>query len=134
MIDLKPIEKDIKTLEAALWQRKEDYKKAKEDNLKEQFGPKFGCTNCAYSCCVFVGDYCTDCTKGKCIYCNKYCDAYAPENELSAYIRKHYCYEEHMVDTLNDFFDVSDIMKHPELYQTVLEILKLKDKKENENE
>lgn len=134
MIDLKEIEKDIDALKKALQKRSEDYRQAKEANMKEQFGEDFGCHNCAYSCCVYVGDGHTDCTKGHCIYCHKYCDEYMPNNELGRYIEEHHYYDERTLDTLNDIFDVSDIMKHPELYQTALEILKLRDKKENENE
>lgn len=128
MINLKQIENEISALNKQLWKKKEEYTKAKEFNLKEQYGENFGCSNCAYSCCVFVGDHCTDCTKGKCIYCHEYCDEYVPENELSAYIREYHYYEDNIVDTLNDFFDVSDIMKLPELHQKALDILVLRDK------
>lgn len=128
MIDLKQIENEINTLDQLLWQKKDESAKVKEAHLKEQYGDNFGCHSCVYSCCVFVGDRCTDCTKGKCIYCNKYCDKYMPENELSAYIRKHHHYEENTVRTLNYFFDVSDIMKHPELHQKALDVLVLRDK------
>ena len=131
MIDLKLIENEIRELNKQLYQKKNEYVKAKENNLKEQYGENFGCGNCAYSCCVYVGDHCTDCTKGKCIYCNKYCDGYLPENELSAYIREHHYYTENMVDTLNGLFDVSDIMQRPEFHQAALDVLKLKDKKES---
>lgn len=134
MIDLKEIENDIDSLKKALQKRSEDYRQAKEANLKEQFGEDFGCHNCAYCCCVDVGDGHTSCVIGHCIYCRKYCDDYMPENALSAYVREHHYYDEHIVDHLSDVLDVSDIMKHPELYQTALEILKLRDKKENENE
>ena len=134
MIDLKEIENDIKSLETTLWKRKEDYRQAKENNLKEQFGNDFGCHNCAYSCCLNVGDYHTGCVKGYCIHCRSHCDEYTPSNELSEYIREYHEYDEYTVDHLNDLLDVSDIMKHPELHQTALDILKLRDKKENENE
>ena len=131
MIDLKIIENEITELQNQLWQKKSEYSKAKESNFKEQFGEKFGCDNCAYSCCVDVGDCCTFCTKHRCIYCNKYCDDYMPDNSLSKYIREKHYYEEGTLSSLNNLFDVSDIMQHPELHQTALEILKLKDKKEN---
>ena len=131
MINLKQIENEISELNKQLNQKKNELAKAKESNLKEQFGEKFGCGNCAYSCCVYVGDHCTDCTKGKCIYCHKYCDEYMPENELSAYIREHHYYEEDLIDTLNSFFEVLDIMKRPELYQKALDILTLRDKEGN---
>ena len=134
MIDLKPIENEINELNKQLWQKKDELVKAKESNLKEQYGEDFGCHNCAYSCCVFVGDRCTDCTKGKCIYCHDYCDEYTPENELSAYIRERHYYDESTVDTLNSLFDISDIMKRPELYQAALDVLKVRDKKESAND
>lgn len=134
MIDLKEIENDIDALKKALQKRSEDYRQAKEANLKEQFGEDFGCHNCVYSCCVDVEDYHTNCAKGHCIYCLGYCDEYIPHNELSKYIEEYHHYDERTLDALNDMFDISDIMKHPELYQTALEILKLKNKKENENE
>ena len=134
MIDLKPIENEIEELNKQLKQKKDEYVKAKENNLKEQFGANFGCGNCAYSCCVDVGDHCTVCHKGKCIYCNDYCDEYMPENELSAYIRDKYYYNENTVELLSLLFDVSDIMKHPELHKTALNVLALRDTKENNNE
>jgi hypothetical protein len=126
MIDLEKIENEIAELNNQLWRKKNEYRKAEEANLKEQYGDDFGCSNCAYSCCVDVRDYCTVCTKNKCIYCNKYCNDYMPENELSAYIREHHYYEEKMVDTLEKFLEVSDIMKSPELHQKALDILKAK--------
>ena len=132
MIDLKQIENEINELSKQLNQKKNEYTKAKESNFKEQYGEKFGCSNCAYSCCVDVGDHCTYCTKHNCIYCRKYCDEYTPENELSAYIREHHYYDENTVATLSKLFDVSDIMKHPELHQKALDILVLRDKKEDD--
>ena len=131
MIDLKIIENDIDSLEKALRTRREDYRKAKESNLKEQYGEDFGCDNCAYSCCVYVGDRCTDCTKHRCIYCNEYCDDYMPDNSLSEYIRENHYYDEGTLSSLNYFFGVSDIMQCPELHQKALEMLRLRDKKEN---
>lgn len=134
MIDLKPIENEINELSKQLQQKRNELKDAKENNLKEQYGEDFGCHNCAYSCCVYVGDRCTDCANGKCIYCHDYCDEYMPENELSAYIRERHYYDESTVDTLNSLFDVPDIMKRPELHQAALDVLKVRDKKENNNE
>lgn len=131
MIDLKEIEKDIDLLQTALNKRKEDYKKAKESNLKEQFGDDFGCDNCAYSCCVFVGDHHTNCSKGHCIYCFNYCDEYMPRNELSEYIREQHYYDENILDNLNGIFDVLDIMQRPELHQAALSMLKLRDEVES---
>ena len=131
MIDLKPIENDINKLNAQLRQKKNEYERAKESNLKEQYGNKFGCGNCAYSCCVDVDDRCTYCVKRKCIYCNKYCDEYMPENKLSAYIRDKHYYDESTVSCLNYFFGVLDIMQCSELYQTALDVLVFRDEKEN---
>lgn len=127
MIDLKQIENEINELSTQLQKKRNEYTKAKESNLKEQFGENFGCDNCAYSCCVDVGDHCTFCTKHKCIYCNKYCDEYMPNNALSMYIRDRHYYDEGIVSNLNDLFDVSDIMRRPELYQKALDILALLD-------
>lgn len=131
MINLKKIQDEIDTLNKVLRQKQDELKAAKKSNLKEQYGANFGCGNCAYSCCVYVEDRCTDCTKHKCIYCNEYCDEYKPENELSKYIRDNHYYDENTLDALNDLFDVIDIMHHPELHQKALEILKLRDAKEN---
>lgn len=128
MIDLKQIEKEINELTQELYRKKNEYANAKTSNLKEQYGANFGCHNCAYSCCVDVGDHCTFCTKCKCIYCNNYCDSYMPENELSTYIRNEHYYDENTVEKLSNLFDVSDIMQHPELYQKALDILVLRDK------
>lgn len=131
MIDLKEIENEINELNKQLQQKRNELKEAKEANLKEQYGEDFGCYNCAYGCCVYVGDHCTYCTKGNCIHCRKYCDEYMPENELSAYIMEHHYYDESMLDTLNSLFNISDIMKRPELHQAALDMLKLRDKKVN---
>ena len=131
MIDLKAIENDIKALESALCKKREEYKKAKESNLKEQYGNNFGCHNCAYGCCVDVGDYHTCCTKNHCIHCRSYCDNYMPDNELSLYIKEHHYYDESTLSILDELMETSDIMKRPELHPTALEILKLRDKKEN---
>lgn len=132
MIDLKKIQDEIDALNKALREKQNEYKAAKESNLKEQYGADFGCENCAYSCCVYVGDHCTYCTKHKCIYCNKYCDEYKPENELSKYIRDNHYYDENTLDALNGLFDVIDIMRRPELYQKAIEILKLCDAGEDQ--
>ena len=131
MINLKLIENEIKELTNKLEEKRNELAVAREANLKEQYGEDFGCDNCAYSCCVEVGDYHTCCTKNVCIHCCPYCDQYMPENELSAYIREHHYYHECTVMILNDLFNISDIMKHPELYQTALKILKLRDSKED---
>ena len=131
MIDLKQIENEINELSKQLQRKRNEYTEAKELNLREQFGENFGCDNCAYSCCVDVGDHCTLCTQHKCIYCNNYCDAYMPDNALSTYIRDKHYYDEGTVSGLNYFFGISDIMQHPELYQTALDVLMLRDKKEN---
>ena len=131
MIDLKRIENEINELSKQLQQKRKEYAEAKESNLKEQFGENFGCENCAYSCCLNVGDHCTYCTKHQCIYCNDYCDEYMPENELSAYIREHHEYDEDAVSRLNYFFGVNDIMQRTELHQAALETLAMRDKKES---
>lgn len=131
MIDLKLIENEINELNKQLWQKKEEYAKAKESNLKEQYGDDFGCHNCAYGCCVDVRGHCTYCTKHKCIYCNEYCDEYMHDNELSSYIREHHYYDENTVGILNNLFNVSDIMNHQELHKTALGVLALRGKEEH---
>ena len=130
MINLDEIKKDIDTLQKALDSRKKDYKLAKESNMREQYGDDFSCHNCAYSCCVDVGDHCTYCYQSNCIYCKDYCDDYVPDNEFSKYIRKYHYYEERMLDAINKLFDVDDIIKHPELHDKALHILKVRDKDE----
>ena len=130
MIDLKEIQAEIEILNKALQQKQSEYEKAKESNLKEQYGADFGCDECAYSCCVDVGDNHTCCTKHRCIYCCKHCYEYMPENELSKYIRNYHYYDECTLDKLNNFMGVDDIMRHPELHQKALELLKLCDAKE----
>lgn len=132
MINLKPIENEINILSKQLQQKRDELEKAKESNLKEQYGEDFGCYNCAYSCCIYVGDYHTNCTKNKCIHCHPYCDKYMPDNELSIYIRDNHEYDDDMLDTLNDLFDVFDIMQNPELHEKALEVLKLRDGKGEE--
>ena len=134
MIDLKNIENEINVLSEQLRQKRNEYERAKKSNLKEQYGNNFGCGNCAYSCCVDVGDRCTCCTKLRCIYCNDYCEEYMPENELSAYIRDKHYYDEYTVSNLNKFFGVIDIMQKPKLHQIALKVLMLRDNKEYQHE
>jgi hypothetical protein len=57
-----------------------------------------------------------------------------PDNELSVYIREHHHYDERILDSLNDLLDVNDIMKHTIMHQAALEILKITDKEENNND
>jgi hypothetical protein len=130
MIDLKLLQNEIDELSKQLQQKRDEYAKAKTNNLKEQFGDNFGCDNCAYGCCIDVLDYHTCCTLNYCVLCRKRCDQYMPDNKLSIYIREYHYYDEHTLDTLNDLFDVSDIMQHPELYQKALDVLALRDKGE----
>lgn len=130
MIDLQLIETEINELKTHLCKKEHEYEQAKENNLREKFGSKLGCDYCAYSCCVDVGDRCTYCVKRECIYCNDYCYDYMPENKLSEYIREHHYYAEYTVQKLNSFFGVSDIMKHQELHQKALDVLDIRDKKE----
>lgn len=131
MIDFKPIENEINELSKQLNQKRDELEKAKESNLKEQYGEDFGCHNCAYGCCVDVADYHTYCTKDLCIHCHPYCGDYMPENKLSAYISDKHYYDESMLSNLNRFFGVYDIMREPELHEKALEMLKLRDNKEN---
>lgn len=131
MIDLKPIEDEVRVLEKELIKKKDELSRAKENNLKEQYGKDFGCDNCVYSCCINVDDYHTYCTKYRCIHCHPYCHEYMPDNELSVYIRDKHEYDYNTLDTLNDLFDVLDIMRKPELREKALEILRLRDKKED---
>lgn len=131
MIDLKQIENEIAELKTELQIKQEEFVKAQESNLKEQYGEDFGCYNCAYGCCVDVLDYHTCCTKNKCIHCYAYCNEYMPDNKLSVYIRDKHYYDENMLDTLNDLFDVSDIMQESELHENALEVLKMRDQKED---
>lgn len=129
MINLDEIKKDIDALQKALDSRKKDYKLAKESNMKEQFGDHFSCCNCAYSCCLDVCDYHTYCYNHECVHCKDYCDNYVPDGELSKYIRKHHEYEEYMLYAINKLFDVDDIIKHQELHDKALHILKVRDSK-----
>ena len=131
MIDLKPIENEVRDLEKELIKKKDELSRAKENNLKEQYGEDFGCHNCAYSCCLNVDDYHTYCTEYRCIHCYPYCDKYMSDNELSIYIRDNHEYDYGILNTLNKFFDVYDIMKNPELHKKALEVLKVRDREEN---
>ena len=134
MIDIKPIEDEINELNKRLNQKRNELAKAKESNLKEQYGADFGCHSCAYGCCVDVLDYHTCCAKGKCIHCQKYCDEYIPDNMLSIYIRDKHYYDENMLEVLNDLFDVYDIMQTPELHGKAFDALRLIDEEEKANE
>ena len=131
MIDLNKIKNEIDTLNKMLQEKQIEYEKAKESNQKERYGDDYGCENCTYSCCVSLEDHHAFCIQGNCIYCENYCDKYIPENELSKYIRDNHYYNDYILDALNDLLDVADLMQKPELHQKALEILKLRDTKEN---
>ena len=92
MINLEPIENEINELNKQLQQKRAELKAAKESNLKEQYGADFGCGNCAYGCCVCLGNTCTYCTKDKCIHCNNYCDEYCNRSNCLGN-RMCHCYE-----------------------------------------
>ena len=124
MIDIKPLKEEVKRAEALLKQKQNELAKAKIDNLKEAYGEDFKCDKCAYSCAVDVGDYHTYCTKYKCILCQERCFEYMPENELSKFIRKHYHYQEHIIDTLNDLFNVDDILWSESFHDKAIKVLK----------
>ena len=130
MIDIKQIEKEINMLSKQLNQKQNELKEAKESNFKERYGDDFGCHNCAYGCCVDVGDNHTYCTKDKCILCHDYCDEYMPDNELSIYIREKNYFRGSTLSSLNNLFRVFDIMQKPELHSKALEMLKVRDAKE----
>lgn len=120
MIDLKKIQNEIDALNKSLRKKQDEYKAAKENNLKELYRADFGCGNCVYSCCVHVTDFHTFCTKDECVLCNDYCDEYIPENELSKYIRDNHHHNESMLDILNSLFGINDIMRRPKFHQKLL--------------
>lgn len=131
MIDIKPIEDEINELNKRLNQKRSALEKAKESNLKEQYGEDYGCHNCAYSCCVDVLELHTCCIKGKCIYCHDRCYDYIPDNILSIYIRDKHYYDKNMLDALNNLLDIPDIMQTPELHGKAFDALRLMDGEEN---
>ena len=125
MIDIKPLKEEVKRAEALLKQKQNELSKAKTYNLKEAYGKDFKCDKCAYSCSVMTGDYHTYCYKNRCILCVEKCHEYMPENELSKFIRAHYHYKDSIVDTLNDLFDVDDILWSDGFHDKAIKVLKV---------
>ena len=130
MADKETLTQEIKDLEKALYQKKQEYENIEINRLKELYGSSFSCDYCAYSCCVYVGDNHTECVQHHCIYCYDNCARYIPENKLSEYIRKYHYYDEDTVENLNALFDVNDILKCEKLHGKALEILKILDRKD----
>ena len=129
MIDIKVLQDKVNNAIGNLEKAKKELADAKINNMKELYGNDFSCSKCAYSCCIYVGDYHNVCTKGSCVLCRDFCDEYMPENILSKYIRENHHYCDDLCDTLNELFDVSDILKEETLHEKAIQVLKIARKK-----
>lgn len=89
-------------------------------------GAKATCGNCAYSCVESIGDH-NECMGGRCTCCNDWCVHWHPENELSAFLRKHYHYSDHKFWNLQRFFGSDFIEKcdQPKYAEIVMQMMKL---------
>lgn len=92
-----PLRKELTRLETEYRQlyRQE---KANENGLKVA-----NCDNCAHSSIVEITDH-NMCLKGNCTYCTGFCYSWAPETEVSAYLRKNHHYDDGIAYRLEKLF------------------------------
>ena len=92
-----PARMELKRLE-------EEYERLYREECKEQNGGKpANCDNCAYSCVLDITDH-NECMGGKCTCCNGWCYNWMPENDLSAWFRKHHHYNYEIYSRLEHAF------------------------------
>lgn len=92
-----PLRKELTRLEIEYRQlyRQE---KANENGLKIA-----NCDNCAHSSIIEVGDH-NMCLEGNCTCCTGFCYFWAPETEVSAYLRKNHHYDDDVAYRLEKLF------------------------------
>ena len=92
----------------------------------EKVQGKASCSNCAYSCVESTSDH-NECMAGKCTCCNDWCVKWKPENEISAFLRKYYHYDDIKYLRLEQLFGNDFIVecKEPHKKELVMRALSL---------
>ena len=121
-----PLRKELTRLETEYRQlyRQE---KANENSLKV-----VNCDNCAHSSIVEITDH-NMCLKGNCTCCTGFCYSWAPETEVSAYLRKYHHYDDDIAYRLEKLFGSSfAATKDTELILEGLDFIKRMEKSKHE--
>lgn len=119
-------EQKIIPLRMELNKLEEEYKTLYRKECAEKIGvTRADCSNCAYSCVLYMTDH-NCCMGGKCTCCHNWCYNWTPENEISAYLRKHHEYDYELYSRLEDIFG-DDFLKCDNI-DLLMETLKLIDK------
>ena len=92
----------------------------------EKVGCVASCDNCAYSCVIDI-DSNNSCMGGNCTCYYDWCYKWIPENEVSAFLRKNYHYDEQKFYQLRDLFGYDFLNKcdSQQRVEMIMEILKL---------
>lgn len=107
----------------------EEYRELYRKECAEKIGvERADCSNCAYSCVLHITDH-NCCMGNKCTCCHNWCYTWMPENEVSAYLRKHYPCDHEMYYRLEDVFG-DDFLKCDNV-ELIMEMLTLIDKIDN---
>ena len=109
--------------EVSLLEKK--YQKLYRQERAEENGLKLAnCDNCAYSCVLCIDDH-NGCLGGKCTCCHDFCYKWMPETKVSAWLREHREYDEHLVYRLKNMFG-DDFLKCDDV-DMILRALQLMD-------
>lgn len=116
----------IVPLRLELQRLEEQYEELFRKECGEKVGGMANCDNCAYSCVLDVDDH-NGCMGGSCTCCHDWCYRWIPENEVSAFLRKNYHYDEHKFYQLRDLFGYDFLNKcdSPQRVEMIMEMLKL---------
>lgn len=92
-----PLRRELTRLETE-YRRLYRQEKANENGLKVA-----NCDNCAYSSIIEIADH-NMCLEGNCTCCTGFCYSWAPETEVSAYLRKNHHYDDDIAYRLEKLF------------------------------
>ena len=117
-------EQKIVPLRMELRRLEDEYEELYRKECGERIGEKASCNNCAFSCILEIGDH-NLCMGGKCTCCNCWCYTWAPENEISKFLRTNYKYDSSIFYRLKDIFGDDFLKKcdNPKNAAIAMEIL-----------
>ena len=116
----------IVPLRLELRRLEEQYEELYRKECGEKVGSMAGCKNCALSCVLDIGDH-NCCIGGGCTCCHDWCYSWIPENEVSAFLRKNYHYDEDKYYQLSNLFGPDFLKKcdDPQKVEMIMEMLRL---------
>ena len=119
-------EQKIIPLQTELRRLADKYKELYRKECGEKIGEEANCNNCAFSCILDIGDH-NLCMGGQCTCCNCWCYTWAPENEISKFLRTNYKYDSSIFYRLKDIFGDDFLKKcdNPKNAAIVMEMLEL---------